>query len=289
VVRNEPSNRQGSRQQAGDNGRRPQYRPLRRRLSACGASCRGTGGGGLALNVRKFAPINRIRPVHRFSFQSTLIRNRSFRMPMNERGSRARQRAAVNGNGLAPVDLERIARAVREILLAVGEDPDREGLAETPERVARMYAEMFSGMRKDPREPLQKTFTEKYDEMVLVKDIGFESMCEHHLLPFMGKAHIAYLPNGKIVGLSKLARIVEILARRPQVQERMTEEIADLLMSESDARGVGVVLEATHTCMTIRGVRKPHSVCTSSAMRGIFRERQSSRAELMSLIFGAAR
>src|SRR6202047_4214033 len=148
------------------------------------------------------------------------------------------------------VDNPRIAAAVREILLAVGEDPDREGLRETPERVARMYEEMFAGLRKDPAAILRKTFTEKYDEMVLVKDIGFESMCEHHLLPFFGKAHVAYLPNGKIVGLSKLARAVEILSRRPQVQERMTQELADLLMKELDARGVGVVLEATHTCMT---------------------------------------
>src|SRR3954454_4709246 len=129
------------------------------------------------------------------------------------------------------VDHERIRRAVREILVAVGEDPDREGLRETPDRVARMYTEMFAGLHKDPREPLQRTFTQKYDEMVLVKDIGFDSVCEHHLLPFMGKAHIAYLPNGKIVGLSKLARVVEVLARRPQVQERMTESIADMLVS----------------------------------------------------------
>ena len=187
------------------------------------------------------------------------------------------------------IDYQRIEAAVREILLAVGEDPDREGLRDTPARVARMYAELFSGLRCDPREFLTKTFTQKYDEMVLVKDISFNSLCEHHLLPFFGKAHVAYLPQGKIVGLSKLARVVEVLSHRPQVQERMTEEIADLLMSESGARGVGVVLEATHTCMTIRGVRKPHSLCTTSAMRGIFRERQSSRAELMSLIFGAAR
>src|SRR6187200_868669 len=129
-------------------------------------------------------------------------------------------------------DLMRIERAVREILIAVGEDPDREGLQETPARVARMYAEMFSGLRKDPAVVLRKTFTEKYDEMVLVKNIGFESMCEHHLLPFFGKAHIAYLPNGKIAGLSKLARVVEILSKRPQVQERMTEHIADLVMGE---------------------------------------------------------
>jgi GTP cyclohydrolase I len=184
------------------------------------------------------------------------------------------------------IDQERIQAAVREILFAVGEDPDREGLRETPERVARMYAEMFSGVRKDPREPLQKTFTQKYDEMVLVKDIGFESICEHHLLPFIGKAHIAYLPNGKIVGLSKLARVVEVLARRPQVQERMTEQLADLVMAELDARGVAVILEASHTCMTIRGIRKPNSICTTSAMRGGFKSHQSTRAELMSLIYG---
>jgi GTP cyclohydrolase I len=186
----------------------------------------------------------------------------------------------------SPVDHPRIRKAVREILLAVGEDPEREGLRETPERVARMYAEMFSGLRKDPRELLHKKFTQKYDEMVLEKDIGFESMCEHHLLPFIGKAHIAYLPQGKIVGLSKLARVVDVLARRPQVQERMTEELADLLMDELAPRGVGVVLEATHTCMTIRGVRKPNSMCTTSAMRGAFRENQATRAEMMALVFG---
>ena len=183
-----------------------------------------------------------------------------------------RASGTANSHAVVPaIDQPRIRAAVREILLAVGEDPDREGLRETPERVARMYAELFSGLHQEPRELLQKTFTQKYDEMVLVKDIRFESMCEHHLLPFLGKAHIAYLPNGKIVGLSKLARVVEVLARRPQVQERMTEELADLLMDELDARGVGVILEASHTCMTIRGVRKPDSVCTTSAMRGGFR------------------
>lgn len=183
------------------------------------------------------------------------------------------------------VDQERIQAAIREILIAIGEDPDREGLQETPARVARMYAEMFAGLHTDPSEPLHKTFTEKYDEIVLVKDISFESVCEHHLLPFMGKAHVAYLPNGKIVGLSKLARVVEILARRPQVQERMSEDLADLLMDKLEARGVAVVLEATHTCMTIRGIRKPGSTTTTSAMRGAFRENLSARAELMSLIF----
>jgi GTP cyclohydrolase I len=182
------------------------------------------------------------------------------------------------------VDQARIRAAVREILLAVGEDPDRDGLRETPERVARMYAEMFSGLHKDPAEPLRKTFVEKYDEIVLVKDISFESSCEHHLLPFMGKAHIAYLPNGKVVGLSKIPRVVEILSRRPQVQERMTEQLADLLMKELDAKGVAVILEATHTCMTIRGIRKPGSTCTTSAVRGVFRTNQSTRIELMALI-----
>ena len=183
------------------------------------------------------------------------------------------------------VDHERIRKAVREILAAVGEDPDREGLRETPDRVARMYAEMFAGLHHDPAEVLQKTFTEKYDEMVLVKDISFESVCEHHLLPFMGKAHIAYLPNGRIVGLSKLARAVEIVSRRPQVQERMTEVLADLLMEQLDARGVAVVIEATHTCMTIRGIRKPGSLCTTSALRGGFKDNESTRSEVMALIF----
>ena len=204
---------------------------------------------------------------------------------MTEPASRRRP-ALASKNGPAGVDQARIEAAVRDILLAVGEDPDREGLRDTPARVARMYAEVCSGLHADPRELLQKTFTQKYDEMVLVKDIRFGSMCEHHLLPFFGKAHIAYLPQGKIVGLSKLARVVEALSRRPQVQERMTEELADLLMSELGARGVAVILEATHTCMTVRGVRKPDSSCTTSAMRGTFRSNPSTRSELMALIYG---
>ncbi len=185
-----------------------------------------------------------------------------------------------------PVDHARIEAAVREILVAVGEDPDREGLLETPARVARMYAELFSGLHEDPKVHLQKFFTEKYDEVVLVRDISFNSMCEHHLLPFMGKTHIGYIPKGKVVGLSKLARVVESVSRRPQVQERMTEEIANLLVSELDAKGVAVVVEATHSCMTIRGVRKPGSLCVTSAMKGLFRSNQSSRAEIMQLIYG---
>jgi GTP cyclohydrolase IA len=197
-----------------------------------------------------------------------------------------------SSNGCAPgsgVDLPRIERAVREILAAVGEDPDREGLLETPARVARMYAEMFSGLHADARQHLKKFFTEPYDEVVLVKDISFHSVCEHHLLPFMGKAHIGYMPDGKVIGLSKLARVVDAVARRPQVQERMTEEIANLLVDELGAKGVAVVVEATHTCMTIRGIRKPGSLCVTSAMKGLFRSRLSSRSEIMQLIYGDRR
>jgi GTP cyclohydrolase I len=184
------------------------------------------------------------------------------------------------------VDQLRIQRAVREILLAVGEDPDREGLQETPARVARMYAELFAGLHDDPRVHLRKAFTEKYDEIVLVRDISFNSICEHHLLPFMGHAHIGYMPAGRVVGLSKLARVVEVVSRRPQVQERMTETIADLIIDELGARGAAVVIEASHTCMTIRGVRRPGSLCVTSAMKGIFRSNLSSRSEVMSLIYG---
>jgi len=189
---------------------------------------------------------------------------------------------ALAGNG--NVDLPRIERAVREILAAVGEDPDREGLLETPARVARMYAEMFSGLHQDPREHTKKFFTEQYDEVVLVRDISFSSMCEHHLLPFTGKAHIGYVPGGKVIGLSKLARVVEVVARRPQVQERMTESIANLLMDDLGAKGVAVVVEASHSCMTIRGIRKPGSLCVTSAMKGLFRSNLSSRSEIMQLI-----
>ena len=188
-----------------------------------------------------------------------------------------------------PVDHARIERAVREILAAVGEDPDREGLLETPARVARMYAEMFSGLSQDPRVHLRKAFQEKYDEIVLVRDIAFNSVCEHHLLPFMGHAHIGYMPDGRVVGLSKLARVVEVVSHRPQVQERMTEQIADLLEHDLGAKGVAVVVEATHTCMTIRGVRKPGSLCVTSAIKGVFRSNVSSRAEVMSLIYGSRR
>jgi GTP cyclohydrolase I len=197
--------------------------------------------------------------------------------------------AANQETGAGHVDQARIRRAVREILAAVGEDPDREGLRETPARVARMYAELFSGLHDDARHHLKKFFTEKYDEVVLVKDISFNSMCEHHMLPFMGTAHVGYLPNGRVVGLSKIARVIEVVSRRPQVQERMTETIADLLVEELQAKGVAVVIEASHSCMTIRGVRKPGSVCVTSAMRGVFRSNLSSRSEIMNLIYGDRR
>ena len=199
------------------------------------------------------------------------------------------QRVNVGTTASNPVDMDRIQRAVREILIAVGENPDREGLVDTPARVARMYAELFKGLHEDPRSHLKRVFTEKYDEVVLVRDISFNSMCEHHLLPFMGNAHIGYIPRGKVLGLSKLARLIESVSKRPQVQERMTEEIAKLLESELEPKGVAVVVEATHTCMTIRGVRKPGSLCVTSAMKGLFRTNVSSRAEVMQLIYGERR
>ncbi len=211
------------------------------------------------------------------------------------------ERTSCNGDGFLPddddhdprtietesrVDLERIRHAVREILIAVGEDPDRQGLRDTPDRVARMFAEVFQGLHQDPRLHLRKLFTQKYDEMVLIKDIQFESFCEHHLLPFTGKAHVAYLPNGTVIGLSKIPRVIDVLAKRPQMQERLTEEVADLLMRELEPKGVAVVIEASHSCMTVRGVRKPASSFVTSAMRGAFKERLATRSEVLSLIFG---
>ncbi len=188
-----------------------------------------------------------------------------------------------------PFDRERIARAVREILEAVGEDPQRDGLQNTPDRVARMYCELFSGLAEDPSEHLSVEFQADYDEMVVLRDIPFYSVCEHHLLPFMGKAHVAYLPRGRVIGLSKLARVVESYARRPQLQERLTGQIADLLMDRLDAKGAGVIIEANHTCMTIRGVKKPGSVMVTSAMRGSFRSNLATRNEAISLLTGGAR
>lgn len=182
------------------------------------------------------------------------------------------------------VDLQRIEKAVREILLAIGEDPDREGLLKTPNRVARAYAELMAGLREDPRYHLKTVFKECYDEIVILRDIPFHSLCEHHLLPFTGRAHVAYLPAGKVVGLSKLARLVDGFARRPQVQERLTKQIADALMTELNPVGAACVIEASHTCMTIRGVMKPGSLMVTSALRGSFRDNSTSRAEVLALI-----
>lgn len=201
----------------------------------------------------------------------------------NDAGHVTRHEPGADSTG---IDLPRIEAAVREILLAIGEDPNRPGLEETPARVACMYAELFSGLHTDPARHLKKTFTENYDELVLVRDIPFNSICEHHLLPFMGVAHVGYLPRNEVAGLSKLARVVDDISRRPQVQERMTHQIADLMHNELDAKGVVVVLEATHTCMTIRGVCKPGCLTITSAVRGLFKTNQSSRAEAMALING---
>ncbi|MCH2181934.1 MAG: GTP cyclohydrolase I FolE [Mariniblastus sp.] len=184
------------------------------------------------------------------------------------------------------VDLEAIKTAVRSILIAVGEDPDRPGLQETPRRVAKMYEEMFAGLHIQPERHLKVVFPESYDEMVLIRDIPFTSMCEHHLLPFSGVAHVAYIPNGKVTGLSKLARVVEEIARRPQVQERMTQAIADMVNEHLNTMGVAVVVSAEHSCMSIRGIRKHGSTTVTSALRGIFKTNQSTRAEFMSLIKG---
>ena len=184
------------------------------------------------------------------------------------------------------IDIERIEKAVREILLAVGEDVDREGLKRTPQRVARMYAELLAGMHEDPKEHLQSVFTESYDEIVLLRDIPFYSICEHHLMPFIGSAHVAYLPSGGILGVSKLARIVDCFARRLQTQERLTGQIADFIMNSLKPQGVAVVLEASHSCMTIRGIKKPGSVMVTSALRGIFRRDPKSRSEVLGLMRG---
>ena len=184
----------------------------------------------------------------------------------------------------SPVDLEAIKGAVRTILEAVGEDPDRPGLLETPRRVAHMYAEMFSGLHLEPERHLAVVFPEEYDEMVLIRDISFTSMCEHHLLPFTGVAHVAYVPDGKVTGLSKIARLVEEVSRRPQVQERMTQTIADMVNEHLKTAGVACVVSAEHSCMGIRGVRKPGSTTVTSALRGIFKTNQATRAEFMSLV-----
>jgi GTP cyclohydrolase IA len=185
-----------------------------------------------------------------------------------------------------PIDQPRIERAVREILLAIGEDPDRDGLIETPARVARAYAEQFSGLSQHPEDVLGTVFDADHDELILVRDIEVYSTCEHHLVPFFGRAHVAYIPNekGQITGLSKLARLVDVYARRPQVQERMTSQVADALMRVLEPRGALVVIEAEHLCMSMRGVRKPGAKTVTSAVRGIIRDSARTRAEAMSLL-----
>ena len=186
------------------------------------------------------------------------------------------------------MDLEKIEQGVRLILEGVGEDPNREGLLKTPERVARMYQECFAGLYEDPSKLFETTFDEHYEEMVIVHDIPFYSMCEHHLAPFFGKAHVAYIPakSGRIWGISKLARLVEVFARRPQVQERLTSQVADTLMKELHPQGVIVVMEAEHLCMSMRGVKKPSAKTTTSAVRGIFKSSDgaATRAEALSLL-----
>jgi GTP cyclohydrolase I len=185
-----------------------------------------------------------------------------------------------------PIDQPRIERAVREILAAIGEDPDRDGLIDTPARVARAYAEQFSGLSQHPEDVLGTVFDADHDELILVRDIEVYSTCEHHLVPFFGRAHVAYIPNekGQITGLSKLARLVDVYARRPQVQERMTSQIADALMRVLEPRGALVVIEAEHLCMSMRGVRKPGAKTVTSAVRGCIRDSASTRAEAMSLL-----
>ena len=188
----------------------------------------------------------------------------------------------------APMDLDRIAKAVREILEAIGEDPDREGLLDTPERVARMYAEVCSGLHEQADTHLQVTFEAGHDEMVMVRDIPMQSLCEHHMVPFIGRAHVAYIPgdDGRITGLSKLARLVDAYARRPQVQERLTAQIADEIDNTLQPKGVMVVIEAEHLCMTMRGVRKPGATTVTSAVRGLFRTSVATREEAMRYVVG---
>ena len=182
------------------------------------------------------------------------------------------------------VDIEKTEKAIRDLLVAIGEDPDRPGLVETPKRCAKMYAELLSGMDSDAQEHLSKQFDVPHSEFLLEKDISFYSLCEHHLLPFFGKAHIAYLPNDRVVGLSKLARTVEVYARRLQLQEQMTTQIADDIMRHLDARGVMVVIEAEHLCMTMRGVKKPGAKTITTCVRGAFEEQAELRATVLSLI-----
>ncbi|MCM8782865.1 MAG: GTP cyclohydrolase I FolE [Candidatus Omnitrophica bacterium] len=183
------------------------------------------------------------------------------------------------------MDKKRIERAIFDILKAIGEDPQRKDLRDTPSRVAQMYAELFSGLEKDPAKELEVILDQKHDEIILLKNIPLYSICEHHLIPFFGKVHVAYIPHeGRVTGLSKLARVVDILAKRPQVQERLTTQIADLIMSKLKPQGCMVVIEAEHLCMSMRGIRKPGTLTVTSVVRGIFKENEKTRAETLSLI-----
>ena len=190
----------------------------------------------------------------------------------------------MSGRPTAAVDLPRAEAAVRELLLALGENPDREGLRETPRRVAAAYAEMLGGRQIDAEALLQVGFDEGHDEMVILRDIPFFSICEHHLIPFRGTAHVAYVPRGRVVGISKLARLVDAVARRPQLQERLTAQIADIMMQALEPDGVAVAVEAEHLCMTMRGIKKPGSRMVTSAMRGTFQSQNDTRAEFLALV-----
>ena len=206
-------------------------------------------------------------------------------MTNEKRGSTARS----SDNGVShtvSMDAARIERAVRDILGAIGEDPEREGLRDTPARIARMYAEIFAGLDEDPAQHLAVGFSEGHDEMVILRDIPFYSTCEHHLVPFHGLAHVGYVPNGRVAGISKLARVVETLAKRPQLQERLTSQVADVLMDALQPDGVAVVVEAEHLCLTMRGVKKPGSRMVTSAVRGSFKRSAVTRAEFLSLVQG---
>ncbi len=184
------------------------------------------------------------------------------------------------------IDTNRIENAVVSIIEAIGEDPTREGLLGTPRRIAEMYAELFNGMSIDPKQELTVGFDEGHHEMVILKDVPFYSLCEHHFLPFYGMAHVGYIPKGRVVGASKLARVVETLAKRPQIQERLTTQIADIIVEALDPEGVGVVIQAEHLCMTMRGIKKPGSNILTSAMRGLFRRSPLTRSEFLSLVQG---
>lgn len=227
-------------------------------------------------------------PIARRRLRSNRRQHAAYPLRVVNAGSLGRAEHSKAAADAQAVDLPRIERAVREMILALGEDPDREGLRKTPSRIARAYAELTEGLRIDPRVHLQTVFHEKYNQIVLLRNIPFHSICEHHFLPFVGHAHVAYLPRHRVVGLSKLARVVEGFALRPQVQERLTDQIADAIMEGLRPLGAICVIDASHTCMTIRGIRKPGTAMVTSAIRGIFLRNQATRHEVLNLIYGSA-